>query len=842
MKRPSPLWKWTKRLALMGVLLVVSAGLLGAAVYLHFDRDLPSVEALRHYQPPQVTKVTCSDGTVCAEYYEERRTFVPISSLPSHVKNAFLAAEDADFYRHEGLDFIGLARGVLKGLRPGARMGGGSTISQQVCKNLLLSSERKIERKIREMILTPRIEAALTKDQILELYVNQIYFGHNRYGVEEAALFYFGKHAKELSIGEAAVLAGTVQLPHRINPLTNVVKAKKRQRYVLGQLARHGFLPERVVNAEMDKEILLARRPPQRPGGYYAEEIRRTLVARYGEAAVLTGGLRVQIAMNPTLQAAAEKAVQEGLEAVDRRRGYAGPAGTLKVERFESLRPYLTQVIEEAGRRPREGQWLADLSPLAGLTDELSEADARAAADAEEGAEAIEPPASAEEELARKIRLVALSPGATLTGVVIAVDDAKKRATIDFVSRKGELSFATVTWARRIGSRRAVPAKLSEIVSAGELVRVKILEAPGDDEAPLAVTLHQVPEVQGALAVIDPVNRHVVALVGGYDSNRSAFNRATQAKRQPGSSFKPFLYGAALGTKQFTALSIVNDAPEIIRDRWTGKPWKPQNYERSGFEGPMSLRAALTKSKNTVSVRLLEAVGPESVIDFARRAGIESDLPENLTIALGTGEVRVLELANAYATLQSLGRRAEPLMILEVKDLKGKVLEAHAPAFEETIEPSVAFLTTSLMRSVVEEGTATAVKELNRPAAGKTGTANEYRDAWFAGFTADYVAAAWVGYDDHRSIGYGEAGGRAALPMWLSFMKVAHEELPEREFEVPPGVSFVRIDPVSGRLAGAALPGRLEPFLEGTEPTIEAAPPDHVRPEDFFLEDRRGGL
>lgn len=885
MKRSSPprrnsrkptLWTWLRRLLVMGVLLLVVGVLTAGGVYLYFDRGLPSVEALRQYRPPQVSKVTCADGEVCAEFYRERRTLVPIASLPSHVKNAFLAAEDADFYKHEGLDFIGLTRGVLKGLKPGARMGGGSTISQQVCKNLLLTSERKLARKIREMILTPRIEEALTKEQILELYVNQIYFGHNRYGIEEASLFYFGKHARELSVGEAAVLAGTVQLPHRINPLTNAVKAKKRQRYVLTQLARHGFLPEAVIEAEIDKPILLSPRSPPKSGASYAEEIRRTLLARYGEAAVLEGGLRVKIAMNPRLQAAAEKAVQEGLEAVDRRKGYRGAVGAISPERFERLRPHLETVVEEAGRRPKEGEWLVDLAPLTALVDvasggeskprpepepagaaktrkgkftgaevavELNEDDARAEAAIDpDDLDPLDPPGSGDLELARKARLVALSQGATLAGIVTSVDDGAKKATIDFVSRTGELAFQTVTWARRSGGKGKSPKKISDVVAAGDVVRVRILSTPQNAKSPIEVTLHQVPEVQGALAVIDPTNRHVVALVGGYDFTRSSFNRATQARRQPGSTFKPFLYGAALATGQFTSLSKVNDAPEVIRDKWTGKPWRPQNYEKGGFEGPMTLRAALTHSKNTVSVRLLEAVGPPTVIDFARRAGIQSPLPDNLTLALGTGEVQLLELTNAYATLHSQGRRAEPLLLLEVKDSRGRTLEEHVAAFEETLQPEVAFLTTSLMRSVVEEGTARAVLDLHRPAAGKTGTANEYRDAWFAGFTADYVAASWVGYDNHDSLGFGETGGRAALPAWLSFMKVAHEGLPERDFDVPPGVAFVRIDPLTGQLAGSAVPGRLEPFLEGTEPTTEAAGPDQVAPEDFFLEDRRGGL
>ncbi|MHB8879594.1 MAG: penicillin-binding protein 1A [Myxococcaceae bacterium] len=846
------LWRWTRRLLMAGMLAVFAALLAGVGTYLYFDRDLPSVEELRSYKPPQVTKAYCEDGTLCAEFYQERRTWVQIETLPPHVKNAFLAAEDADFYKHEGLDYLGMFRAAVKGLLPGHRASGASTISQQACRNLLLSQERKLSRKIREWILTPRMEKALTKDQILNLYVNQIYFGNNRYGVEEAALFYFGKHAKDLSLGEAAVLGGTPQLPHRINPLTNIVKAKKRQRYVLTQLARHGFLPEQTVAAEMDKPIVLGPRPPAPVGAFYAEEIRKALVARYGEEAVLSGGLRVDFAMNPKLQAAADEAVRSGLEALDHRQGFRGPLGHLDPARFTALTPFIEKRIREAGKRQPDEVLVADLRRLA-------DPGGPAGPD-EEGAEpkpGLEPEPEAgvtgglegeagpsEDELA--VAVLALKPlkeGLRLAGFVKSVNDAKKVAAVDLGSRVAQVPFATITWARprKAGKLGPAPSKISDVLAVGDIVRVKVTKiAPGPAGA-VEATLDQIPAAQGALIAIDPATRHVVAMVGGYDFTLSAFNRATQAKRQPGSSFKPFLYSAAIQSQKYTSLTIVNDAPEAIRDPYTGKTWKPQNYERGGFEGPMTLRQALTKSKNTVSVRIIEALTPQAAIDFAQRAGIRSALPDNLTLALGTGEVSVLEIANAYATLHSLGRYAEPLQILKVTDAKGTVVEEHQAAFEEVLPPPVAFLATSLMRSVVEEGTAGAVRELARPAAGKTGTASEYRDAWFSGYTADFVTSAWVGFDDHEPLGPGETGGRAALPMWLSFMKAAHEGLPEREFEVPPGVTFVRIDPASGLLAGSAVPGRMEPFLDGTAPTLEAPPPGQVGdPNDFFLNDGKG--
>lgn len=838
------------QLAVLGV--VVGVGVIVGG-YFYFDRNLPSVETLRTYQPPQVTKVTCTGGVTCAEFYLERRTSVPLASLPAHVKSSFLAAEDADFYKHPGVDLIGMGRAVLKSFLPGRRLTGASTITQQACRNILLTQERTFGRKVREWILSVRMDQALSKDQILELYLNQIAFGHARYGVEEAALFYFGKHAKDLTLGEASVLAGVLPAPERYNPVTNVVRAKERQRYVLDQLVRHGFLAEPEVAAERAKPIALGPRPLERVGPYYAEEVRRTLVSRYGDQAVLSGGMRVEIAMDPRLQAAADQAIQEGLEQVDRRMGYRGPVGQLEPDRFQVLKALVQKRIAEAGKRKPDEVKVADLTPLAqkqeapagDAADEGVEAAQSAAAEeAPTVGEGEEPPPSPDELLARQVPLRPLAVGIRVAGYVTKVDDGGKRAVLDLVGRTAQVSFATVTWARPrgVGKFTPAPTRMSDVMKVGDVVRVKILAVtPGQE--PLEATVDQVPGVQGALVSINPVNRHVVAMAGGYDFRASPFNRATQAKRQPGSSFKPFLYATALASTRYTPLSLVNDAPEAVRDEYTGKMWKPHNYERSGYEGPMTLRAALTKSKNTVSVRLIQDLKPAAAIEFARRAGIQSPLPENLTLALGTGEVSVLELANAYTTLHSLGQYGEPILVIRVTDQRGTVLEEHQSVLEERMQPAVAFLTTSLMRSVVEEGTAMAVRELNRPAAGKTGTASEYRDAWFAGYTADLVATAWVGFDDHASLGGADTGtgGRAALPIWLSFMKAAHQDLAVRDFEPPPGVEMVRIDPATGLLAGRSVPGRLEAFLEGTAPTVEAPPPGTVDPSKFLFEDGRGG-
>jgi penicillin-binding protein 1A len=826
-------------LAAVGVVLLVAVV---AGTYFYFARDLPSVESLRHYNPPQVSKVTCADGSICAEFYSERRTVIDANTLPAHVRNAFLAAEDAEFYHHDGLDYVGMIRAGIKAFLPGGHMTGASTITQQACRNILLSQERTLSRKIREWILSLRMEKALTKDEILNLYVNQIYFGHLRYGVEEAALYYFGKHAKDLTIGEAASVAGTVQSPERINPVTNMVRAKKRQVYVLHQLAKHGFLTTQQVQPWIDRPIELAPPPPKPVGPYYVEEIRKTLVDRYGDKMVRSGGLRVQIAMRPDLQKKADEAVRDGLELVDHRMGFKGPLGTMEAARFAALRPLIEARIEKAGRRKDQGELVADLAPLA--TDEAPDASREGVEEASSNPDEVDT-ASADEKVARKVALEPLHEGLRLGGYVTRVDDRTGKAEVDLVGRTAQIAFGTIGWARKRGVNKWTPAPkhISDVLEPGMLVRVKILGTPAAPE-PLPATLDQIPEVQGALVAIDPKTREVVAMTGGYDFRRSAFNRATQAHRQPGSSFKPFVYGAAMLSQRFTPISMLNDAPEPIRDPWTGKVWQPRNYERDGFAGPMSLTKALAESKNTIAVRLVEALQPDAPIDFARRAGIRSEIPKNFTLALGTGDVYPLEIANAYATLDALGKYAEPVTLKKVQDASGRVLEEHHAAFEETIPPPAAYLVTHMLQAVVEdpEGTGRAVRVLERPVAAKTGTTSDCRDAWFDGYTPDMVAVAYVGFDDHKIIGRAETGARAALPIWLEFMKAAEDGKPVRDFDVPPGITQVRIDPRTGLLAGTAVPGRMEPFLDGTAPTALAPAPGQVTTDSFFLQDQGSGL
>ncbi len=815
-------------LRLLGILLLLTLAC-GGGAYLYFSSGLPDPQELRTWRPPQGTKVFCSDGKLCAEYFIRRRTWIDVATLPPFVRDAFIAAEDSDFYQHQGLDFGAIFRSAIRNLRPGSMKSGASTISQQVCRNLLLqSTERKLSRKIRELILTPRMERSLTKDEILNLYMNSVDFGQGRNGLEEAALYYFGKSAAELSVGEAAVLAGIVQRPADINPVSNIVRAKKRQTYVLTQMERHGFISSKVAASEIARPIVLGPKAPAFVGAYYAEEVRRILVGSFGSKRVLEGGLRVQIAMDTKLQAAADDALRSQLETIDQRQGYRGPVAHLPIDRFAVLRPLFLERLEQAGRRKKDEPLIADLEALKDLAS-LGSSPLGDEADPDE------PAPSLERRVAKAISIRTLQPGAYSVGAVVQVDDKRGIATVDLIGARARLRFEQLKWARKRDSQgrtSSFPTVLSQVVQMGDLVRVRLEALKGDI---WTASLIPEPKVQGALVAIDPHNRHVVAMVGGYDFDKSSFNRATQARRQPGSAFKPFLYGAALESRLFTPASIINDAPEVVRDDTTGKAWKPKNYVVGSFQGGITLRAALNQSKNTVSVRLIEAIGPQAEIAFAKGAGIRSGLPENLTLALGTGEVGVLELANAYTTFQADGDVADPITVLKVTDPNGEVLEESASSPLPGISPPVAFLTTSLMRSVVEEGTARSVLELGRPAAGKTGTAQEWRDAWFSGFTNDLVATVWIGFDDHAPLGTGEDGARAALPAWVSFMKRAHEGVPVTDFQAPDGIVEVRIDRTNGLLAAEEMPGTREYFLAGTEPTESASAVD---PNEFLLLDQ----
>ena len=882
------------RLALgLGALAV----LVPTLIFWRWTRELPAFDSLRDYRPLVTTRVFAADGQEAFAFARERRTVVPLAEIPEVLKKAVLAAEDAKFYQHEGVNYLAILRCAVKGLVRGGVSCGGSTITQQVVKTFLLADEWRPKRKVQELVLAPRLEQNLGKDDVLWLYLNQIYLGHRRYGVEEASRFYFGKPVARLTLGEAATLAGLVQSPERLSPVKHPAAAKERQRYVLRRMAEEGFITRAQADAEAARPVPVA--PPARApvGASYGDAIRRLLDARYGAELVETGGLTVEIGMDTAQQRAAEAALQADLRAVDRRQGWRGPLQKLEAAQLATALPAWRRRLADAHQAG--GPALA--WDLAGLdADEID-------------------PGEAPSDLRRLIRVRPLIEGETYGALVTMVDD--RVATLDLGESTGSLPLAEAAWARRWNPASATPAprSMKAVVAVGDVVLVRVLAAPpatpppkaskgGKDAAApaapagprvLALSLEQRPLVQGALVAIDPATRQVRALVGGNAQAAAGFNRAIQARRQPGSAFKPFVWGAAVESRRFTPATVVYDTPDLFRDPTTGKEWKPSNFEKDEFDGPMLLKAALAHSKNTVSVKLADALGVDAVAAFARRLGVESELPRNLTMALGTGEVTPLELTNAYATIAAGGRLAAPLLLLKVHDRDGRLLDDFtAPVGDATAAPGpgaplaiappppvrtpapgapqiqaaapptegaapsaagsapmpdfllppsgtradVAYVLTAMMRDVVEYGTGVGARALGRPAAGKTGTAQEHRDAWFVGFTPELVAGVWIGFDDHAMLGPRETGAVAALPAWLAFMQAALGTRPSTDFQPAEGIEEARIDPASGLLAAEPTPGQPEPplvpFLSGTAPTETASGSRSDPPQSFFLDDR----
>lgn len=854
-----------RALALAGL----AMALVGGGVVLAWTRELPAFGGLKDYAPLVTTRVFGADGSEVFQFARERRTVVPIEQIPLVLRKAVLAAEDAHFYEHEGVNYLAIARCFVKGMLVGGVKCGGSTITQQVVKTFLLQSDHRLKRKVKELILAPRLEQNLTKDEILFLYLNQIYLGHLRYGVEEASRFYFGKGVKDLTLGEAATIAGVIQSPMRHSPVNHPDSAKARQKYVLRRMAEEGFIAQAQADAEAARPIVV--KPPEEhpPGEWYADAVRKYLDEQYGAEAVETQGLQVDVAMDPLLQRYAEAALEAGLRAVDRRQGYRGPLLHLGPAQIEAALPLWRERLGRAD--PHAGQvYVWDLGRV--------------------NAKEIDPDDAEEKGVGRMARPRLLETGEVYAGLVVAADD--RSAKVDLGAVTGTLSLADVQWARKWNPAQATaaPKKVSQVTAPGDVVLVRVmpgklpLDRAARERNPLPLSLEQTPQVQGALVALDPVTRGVRALVGGYDFQASQFNRAMQARRQPGSAFKPFVWGAALESRRFTPATVVYDTPDLYRDPWTGKEWKPRNYEKDTFDGPMLLGAALAHSKNTVSVKLVDAVGVDAVASFAHRLGISGELPRNLTLALGTGEVTPLDLVNAYTSIAARGFHTPPLFVMRVRDRNGKLLEEHRPippwevapdgsalasaeaatvaptptataertpsSAGETVpavageafalpqsgtRPDVAFVLTSMMRQVVESGTGVGAKALARPTAAKTGTAQEHRDAWFVGFTPELSAGVWVGFDDHTPLGPRETGAGAALPPWLSFMRAALGARPPTEFPAVPGVELVRIDPTTGHLAEREGDAPFAAFLAGTAPSAASGP--GAAPQNFFMDD-----
>ncbi|MBW2618046.1 MAG: penicillin-binding protein 1A [Deltaproteobacteria bacterium] len=774
-------WPWILLAAFILVLAASAGGLW--AVYLYFSYDLPKLDTLSDYQPKTISRIYAGDGVLIAEFFKERRDVVPLKRMPQMLIDAFVAAEDANFFSHPGLDIWAIFRAAVRNLEAGRIVQGGSTITQQVCKSFLLTPEKSYRRKIREALLAYRIDKKFTKSEVLYLYLNQIYLGEGAYGVEAASQVYFGKSVEELTLAECALLAGLPQAPSRYSPRTNPSGARERQVYALNRMAEEGYINRaQAREAAAERIMVLASRLPQlREAPYFVEHIRGLIEAKYGPKALLEDGLKVYTTLNISLQSAAESAVVKGLTELDKREGFRGP-----VERLD----------------PSEAEVF-----LQRLADQASEAD--------------------------------LIQGRILPGLVLQV--APSRALVHLGPAQGTLNLEEMKWARRPNPEKAYyQAALSDVGQAlapGDVVLVRLKEK--NEEGRWQLLLEQEPLAQGALVCMEAATGHVLALVGGRDYNQSQFNRATQALRQPGSAFKPLIYAAALD-KGFTPASVIIDAPVVFKMDHTGRLWKPRNYSEK-FYGPTTFRTALEKSRNVVTVKILDQIGIDYALGYAQRMGINSTLTPNLSLALGTCEVRVVDMVRAYSSLCNQGLRTEPIFITRIEDRNGRIMEEGRLQQERVIEPVTAYIITRLMEGVVQNGTGWRVKALKRPVAGKTGTTNELKDAWFVGYTPDLITAVWAGHDDHTSMGRGETGSRTASPIWIDFMQAACQNRPVRAFPVPKGVAFASIDRETGLLAG---PGTekiiVESFKPGTQPTQSAAAAARTYGRSDFLKDDFG--
>lgn len=821
-------WFSKKRVVtLVGVgLAFAMLAVFSAVTYL--DAERPRIKSLSDYQPAQATRIYSDDGYLVAMLAKERRTVVPIEAIPKFVREAFLAAEDSGFYDHQGLDYLGIARALLKNLRPGAHVQGASTITQQLVKTLVVGPERSYTRKLREALLARELEQWLTKEQILYLYLNQIYFGSGVYGVEQAAQIYFGKSVRDLKLAEAAILACAPKNPSKYTLRADPKATKERQRYVLQQMVEHGWANAAEAQAAMDAPLPTPAPPPPfwNKAPHYVEHVKKILLQTYSEQQVMEGGLAIYTGMHAAAQAAAHTSVEQGLEDFARSQGTAAVRLRIEVDAYTRIHNELRRVFSEEikkreafGETADEHQWLWDLRALKPehLVDETK--------------------------LASSVNIVPLQIGARIVGVVTKVDSVEKSVYVDLGGRAGFLRLEDLAWARRTNSSKEHELRNpNEILHQGDLVRVEVVDIPtqlAKDASKKALKISFIPEpkAEAALVAIDPTTRLVRAVVGGYEREAGGLNRALQSRRQPGSSFKPIVYAVGLDTETITPAGTCSDSPVVMFDSGTGKPWTPENYEDGKYDGTITYRNALMRSKNTCSVKLIEKLGTEKVISLAKSMGIESPMPSGPALALGTGEVKPIELCNAYSTIASGGSFASPIFVRKVIATDGTILEEHSAESTDVLRPAVAFVLTQMMRSVIEEGTATKALVLDRPLAGKTGTTNKSIDAWFSGFSPELVATVWVGFDDGKTSLGKATGGTVALPIWIRFMGRALENVPRREFSPPSDVVFVRVDADSGDPYDGV--GSIEEaFLEGTEPSKSK----QLLPSIYIEDDQGAGL
>ena len=782
------------------VFLVGVAGVAGAIW--HFSKDLPDYSQLQDYEPPVMTRVHAADGALLGEYSKERRLYLPIQAVPKLVINAFLAAEDKNFYEHGGIDFSGMARAAIlfaQNLGSNRRPQGASTITQQVAKNFLLTNEVSFTRKIKEALLAMRIERAYSKDKILELYLNEIYLGLGAYGVAAASLVYFDKSVNDLTVAEAAYLAAMPKAPGALHPIRNHDRAVERRNYVIDRLLENGWIkPAEAEIARKDPLVVTNRSNAAHifAGEYFAEEVRRDIFERYGEKKLYEGGLSVRTTLDPKLQVMARKTMAAGLVNFDEAQGWRGAASKL-------------DITGDWGVKLADVKSLSDIAPWRmAVVLETSDQSAR----------------------------IGFQPGRELGGAV-----SKDRQT-------GNITLDGVRWAKPLSgpTRGRPPTAVSQVLSPGDVIYADPLIGKDGNPIEGQYRLRQLPEISGAMVAMDPSTGRVLAMVGGFSFDQSQFNRATQAYRQPGSTFKPIVYSAAIDNGYTPSAMEVDGPIEIDQGQGAGV-WRPENFSVGKYFGPTTLRNALKHSLNTVTVRLAQDIGMPLIGEYAKRFGVYDDLPNYLSYALGAGETTVMRMVTAYSMFANGGRRVKATLIDRIQDRYGHTIFKHdtrecrgcdAPEGwknqpepqlvdhrEQVLDVMTAYQITSMMEGVVQGGTATVMREVGKPIAGKTGTTNEAKDLWFIGFAPDLVVGLYLGYDKPRSLGRAAQAGHTAAPIARDFMKLALADKPATPFRVPPGIKLIRVDSKTGMRAGPGDSGKtiLEAFKPGTGPPDDYA-------------------
>jgi penicillin-binding protein 1A len=787
---------------------------IGGLLFFYYSHRLPDFTPLKERNLNAYSIVYSEEDQVIGKFLMDNRIPISYERFPKQLVNAFIAAEDADFFQHKGVDYKGILRAMFKNLLAGRIVQGGSTITQQVTKTFFLTPKRSLTRKLKEVAYAFGLEQNLTKEQILGLYLNNIYLGNGAYGVEAAADSYFNKRVEQLNLAEMAMMAGLVKAPSRYSPVNNLKKAKDRQAYVLTRMTELGFISQEQKEKALQIPLKIQSRESAyfSKAPYFTEFIRHQVERKYGKEKLYQEGLRIYTTLDLSLQRTAQQSVEAGLRELDRREGFRGP--------FQTLSPNETKELPNKKK-------------------------------------GVVPPLPQKE---------------IFEGVILSKEDAKKAYTVWVEDRKGILPFSEMSWALNIKPTSSYkPQKVKtpgDLLNPGDVVYVRVKESSKKDQA-LRLSLEQEPLVQGALLCLDPRTGYVRVMVGGRDFSESQFNRAISSRRQPGSAFKPLIYAAAL-EKGYTPSTIIMDSPVEYSDPDGGTYWAPKNYDED-FMGPITFRNALAHSRNVVTVKILEDIGVGYALQFIKRLGIESPIKRDLSIALGTSGVSMMELTSAFAVFANGGERIKPIFIKKIVTMKGEVLEENTPYMEmeekeeeeetpetpspalneQVISPQNAFIMTHLLQGVVEHGTAQRAKVLGRPVAGKTGTSSDYSDAWFVGYTPSLLAGVWVGFDDKNSLGKKETGARAALPIWISFMDQALRNTPIETPKPPQGITFIKVNIDTGLPTNTDSPETItEAFIDSSvprekedrekesssseTPVPERSPGDHPAPSGYY--------